>query len=315
MVGSYYEKLIRTVYLYYSENLTQQEVAQKMGISRQAVNKYLGEAREKKIIEFKINNPVDINKKLEKRLKEKYKLKKVAITAGSYYNDEIIRYLIAQQGVEILKPLLKGDCQKIALSWGRTIYAMINQFPEKEVFTDCEVFPLFGATDHTAPYFMINELIRVFAEKIHGIPRFIYLPVSPANEEDYRHYIQTHAYRQAMDCWKNIDLAVIGIGDMTRNSSNRSSYPGENTIWEELSGHNVVGDICAKYFDIYGQFHSCAHGDMLLSIPLEYLRKAKWVAALAGGGTKAKSIKGALLTSIIDILITDEQTAAFLANN
>jgi deoxyribonucleoside regulator len=315
MADDYYEKLMRTVFLYYSEDLTQQEVAQRMGISRQAVNKYLTEARKKKIIEFKINNPLEINKKLEKKIKEKYKLKDVAITAGNYYNDELTRFFIALKGVEILKPLLAKECKTVAIAWGRTIYSFINQFPEREVFSDCDVLPLFGATDNTAPYFMINELVRVFAEKIHGTPRFIYLPVSPADREDYFYYTKTYAYKNAMDSWKNIDMAIVGIGDMTKNSTNRSPYPGEATIWKELKGHNIVGDICAKYFDASGQFYPSEYGDMLLSIPLECLKKVKQVIALAGGETKIKSIKGALLTKIIDVLVTDEQTAAFLANS
>jgi DNA-binding transcriptional regulator LsrR (DeoR family) len=314
MTENYYEKLLRTVVLYYSEDLTQQEVAQRMGVSRQAVNKYLSDAKENKIIEFMIKNPVETNKKLEKHIREKYKLKTVAIAGGNYYNDDVLRYLIAQRAVDILKSLLTKNCRRVALAWGRTIYTMINQFPGREVFSDCEILPLFGASDNTAPYFMINELVRVFAEKIHGTPRFIYLPVSPADKEDYLHYTKTQAYRNATNYWKNIDTAIIGIGDMTKNSSNRSPFPGEDTIWKELEGHHIVGDICAKYFNETGQFFSCEHGDMLLSIPLEDLRKVKWVIAMAGGRSKAKSIKGALMTNIIDVLVTDEQTAAFLAN-
>jgi DNA-binding transcriptional regulator LsrR (DeoR family) len=315
MIEEYYEKLLRTVVLYYSENLTQQEVAQKMGVSRQIVNKYLSEARERRIIEFKINNPVEINKKLERRLKEKYKLKAIAIAPGTYHNDEVLRYMIAQRAVALIKSLLTKEYRKVALSWGRTIYAMINEFPDKEIFSGCEILPLFGATDNTAPYFTINELVRVFAEKIHGTPRFIYLPVSPADREDYLHYTKIQVYRNAMNYWKNIDMAIIGIGDMTRYGSNRSLYPGEDMIWKELEGRHIVGDVCAKYFDEKGHFFSCEHGDMLLSIPLADLRKVKLVLAIAGGSSKVKSIKGALLTNIIDVLITDEQTAAFLAGN
>ncbi|MDR0718037.1 MAG: MarR family transcriptional regulator [Treponema sp.] len=313
MVDNYYEKLLRTAVLYYSEELTQQEVAQRMGVSRQAVNKYLAEAKEKGIIEFKINNPIETNKKLEKYLRDKYKLKAAVIASGHYYNEDVLRYLIAQKAVDVLKPLLIKECRRVALSWGRTVYALINQFPDKEIYSDSEILPLFGTSDNTAPYFMINELVRVFAEKIHGTPRFIYLPVSPADREDYNHYIKTRAYTNAMDYWKNIDLAVIGIGDMTKNSSNRSPYPGEDLIWEELGGCHIVGDICAKYFDKGGRFFSCEHGDMLLSIPLEDLKNVKMVVAMAGGNSKVKSIKGALLTNIIDVLITDEQTASYLA--
>jgi DNA-binding transcriptional regulator LsrR (DeoR family) len=315
MPDNYYEKLIQAALLYYSEGLTQQEAAKKMGTSRQAVCRYLSEAREKKIIEFNIRNPVENNKKLEKRIKEKYKLKSVTIAAGDYYNDEVIRYLIAQRGVEVLKPLLTREYKRVALSWGRAIYTLVNQFPEEEVISDCEVLPLLGATDNAAPYFMINEIVRVFASKIHGSPRFIYLPVSPVDFEDYSHYIRTSAYKSALKYWENIDLAVIGIGDMTGNSLNRTFYPGEDTVLKDFAGNNIVGDLCTKYFDAEGKFHSDAHGKMLLSIPLECLKKVKRVLALAGGASKARSIKGALLTHIIDDLVTDGQTAAFLAKD
>jgi len=42
---------------YYSERLTQQEIAGRLNISRTKVSRYLDEARKDKIVEIKINVP------------------------------------------------------------------------------------------------------------------------------------------------------------------------------------------------------------------------------------------------------------------
>ena len=51
--------------LYYSERLTQQEIAGRLNISRTKVSRYLDEARKDKIVEIKINLPEEDYSNLE----------------------------------------------------------------------------------------------------------------------------------------------------------------------------------------------------------------------------------------------------------
>ena len=54
--------------LYYKENLTQQEIAETLHLSRQTVSKLLSDAIEEKIVEIIIHNPEKDCKELEKAL-------------------------------------------------------------------------------------------------------------------------------------------------------------------------------------------------------------------------------------------------------
>ena len=48
--------LVEIASLYYEQNKTQEEIAQKMNISRSLVSKFLAKARKEGIIEFTIND-------------------------------------------------------------------------------------------------------------------------------------------------------------------------------------------------------------------------------------------------------------------
>ena len=65
--------LVEIASLYYEQNKTQEEIAQKMNISRSLVSKFLAKARNEGIIEFTINNQfAGPYRELEEQLKEMY---------------------------------------------------------------------------------------------------------------------------------------------------------------------------------------------------------------------------------------------------
>ncbi len=51
--------------LYYFSNLNQQQIADKLSISRSKVSRYLDKARKDKVVEIKINSPVEAYEELE----------------------------------------------------------------------------------------------------------------------------------------------------------------------------------------------------------------------------------------------------------
>lgn len=46
--------LVKVAYMYYDENMTQQEIADKLGVSRPSVSRMLQKARQNGIVEIKI---------------------------------------------------------------------------------------------------------------------------------------------------------------------------------------------------------------------------------------------------------------------
>jgi DNA-binding transcriptional regulator LsrR (DeoR family) len=306
----YLQTLVQVAIMYYNENLTQQEISSKLKTTRQTVSKLINEARNRGIVQIKIHNPLNDIETLALRLEETFNINKAIVLPGNFTDESLTRSIIAQRATEYISRLIDQKTLNIGLSWGRTVYNFIQFFEGIEKCRELNIFPLVGASSEAAPYFMVNEMIRVFAEKLHAKPNFIYSPVNPGSSEEYGLFSRTLAYRTIASLWKKIDLAIVGIGSFhDKLETSRQEYPGEREIASNLISKNVIGDICTNYFDIDGNIIKPSDYHRLISISEEDLRKVKRIVALAGGLEKVDAIIGALKTGLITDIILDEKTA------
>jgi DNA-binding transcriptional regulator LsrR (DeoR family) len=80
-----------------------------------------------------------------------------------------------------------------------------------------------------------------------------------------------------------------------------------------MQRRGAVGDICFRFYDADGQPIKSPLMKRVIGIDLGKLRACKRVVGVAGGMQKLHAILGALRGGLIDILITDQRTAAALA--
>ena len=132
---------LEVVRFYYFENMNQNEIAKKMGISRSYVSKLLIEARKEKLIEFKSKNPWLTETEEERILKNRYGLKKVMIVSKEVNcRRESIPYgkELGEKLNEFLNTILNnGDV--IGVAWGKTIYECSKYLYTDTAFRDVKV--------------------------------------------------------------------------------------------------------------------------------------------------------------------------------
>lgn len=289
--------------LYYEKKLTQQEIADIMKLSRQTVSRLLGDAVKEKIVEFKIHNPEKDCRLLENAICKKFKVNSVVVCGVSSRNESVRRMMTVKSAAEHIAPLLRESGQKIAVSWGRTIQALIEELPD--MTTDGNtVFPLFGATDNVDSCFLSNEFARGLADKLHADVKYAWFPYLPDNSEDGVLLKKTSYYKAVESLWNDIDIAIVGIG----NTDVLDLF--EQTFKSGKDRQGAIGDIATHFFTENGELLNIYENTLCASA--ESIGKAKKTIAVASGDAKIKAIKGALLTGLVDILITDEYTAAEL---
>jgi deoxyribonucleoside regulator len=289
---------------YYEKKYTQQKVADILGLSRQTVSKLLIEAENEGIVEIKIHNPETERRALACEICQKFGIKGASVCGISRSDEEMTRLLIVRHAAEYLLPIIEKGGLNIAFSWGRTLLAFVNELPSIRTSGNV-IFPLLGATDWEAAYFTPNELARSLAEKTGSAIKYAWFPYYPENKRECEFFKTTTYYNNMQNLWKNIDLAIVGIGNSkTAENLLSSAYPHE-LIGAANSG--VVGDIATHFYKINGEVIP-ADGETLCA-SAENLRSAKQVVAIAGGPDKVKAIAGALRTGIVTHLITDEITA------
>jgi len=77
--------------LYYLEGLTQQDIANKLSISRTRVSRYLTLARKENIVEININYPSEDFSHMEYHIEKKYHLKECIIVDAMESREAVIK--------------------------------------------------------------------------------------------------------------------------------------------------------------------------------------------------------------------------------
>ena len=289
--------------LYYEKKKTQQEIAQLMGLSRQTVSKLLGDAVREELVQIRIQNPENTRKELSREICRRFGIRE-AVVCGVSRDDRELRFIMTVQAAsKYILPIVASGNRNIAVSWGRTVQALIRDLVSAQTQGN-SVFPLLGATDNVDAFFLSNELARQLADKIGAQLQYAWFPYLPEQPEDVALLKQTSCYRKMEACWENIDLALVGIGNcgiLERFKENFGSQPGDM---------DAVGDVATHFFTENGNLLELYQNALCASA--ENIKNAKTTVAVACGEDKISAIAGALRTGLINVLVTDEYTAVRL---
>ena len=296
------EKLLmwESATLYYEKKHTQQEIAELMGLSRQTVSKLLNDAIKENIVEIKIHDPQKNCRELERLLCARFGLSSAVVCTVSGKQDTLRQIMTVKAAAEYISPIIQRGNLKIAVSWGRTIHALISQMDEIHT-SDNLVFPLFGATDVEDPCFSSNEIARALADKTHANVQYAWFPYLTDSAEDHLLLKKTGYYKKIEALWNKIDLALVGIG----NADIVSMFG--RTVGCTADAGGIAGDIATHFFDENGKLSERHQHTLCASA--SNIAQAGQTIAIACGSDKADAIHGALKTGLLDVLVTDEHTA------
>jgi deoxyribonucleoside regulator len=302
------QQIVNVARMYYQQGLKQEEIAKRVKISRASVSLILAEARRSGIVEITIRNPLEDNGELSRTLSREFSLRRCIVVPTSIRETDILIELTASRAAEVFDEEAKsGDT--VGIAWGRTCYAFMSNYQSRGYLQGMHVIPLIGGSNRTMKRYQLNEMVRLFAEKLNGTPSFIHAPALPTSAADYELYMGSSSLKQMLEMWKKIDVAVVSVGEPPVSQEFDGSKIIVNRKKLTAPSRLPVGDVCARYFDIAGHFVEDEEYKRIIGIPVESLRAIKKIICVAGGIEKAYSLLGALKAGLITILVTDEQTA------
>jgi DNA-binding transcriptional regulator LsrR (DeoR family) len=113
--------------------------------------------------------------------------------------------------------------------------------------------------------------------------------------------------------FSRITMALVGVGGIEPSkllADSGNIFTSEEL--DELVALDAVGDLCLHFFDAAGRPIRSPVEGRVIGITLEQLRAIPRVIAVAGGARKHAALLGALRGRLIDVLVTDQFTAARL---
>ncbi|RLC89293.1 MAG: sugar-binding transcriptional regulator, partial [Chloroflexi bacterium] len=169
--------------------------------------------------------------------------------------------------------------------------------------------PLIGGIGQVSPSFQVNDLARRMAEAFGGTWQALYAPAFVGDTQARDALLNHPDVKLVMEGWETLDVALVGIGHFAfqRQSSMFFAEYMAQTLLQELEERGAMGDLCGRFFDIYGR--QCILEAGVIGISLDQLKALDHVIGVAGGKEKMTAILGALRGGYLNVLITDTVTA------
>jgi len=295
-----YEEILmfKIAYYYYLEEMTQQDIAEMLAISRIRVIRLLEKARQTGVIQFKLRKNADFNVHFEKQLIKKYELNDVFIVPSPASPEQVNDNVAKAASIYINDRLNENTL--INMGYGDTSKRLLNNLAKMAENTISCVSLTGGVS-----YYLPDTRSNVFNANLHLIPA----PLLASSIEMAKAIKKETSVNEIFRMAQLASLTVIGIGGLHEKSTIFSAGTVNKNDLLYLKMKGAVGDILSHFIDKDGNLVPNSLEDRLIGISLETLKTLHNVIGVAAGESKVDAIKAVLRGHYLDVLITDIATA------
>jgi len=300
--------LSRVARLYYEHDLTHAQIAEILGVSRVKVTRMLAEARRRGIVEIRIKGDTHAFAELESRLATKLGLQDAWVVPTSPDPVRLQRSLGAG-GAHCLRAMVVPR-MTVGVNQSRTVAAIVPALGSEKA-VDAHFVPVSGSRGgaHGAKAHETSEaLARAFGGRAHHVPA----PVLASTAEAASVLWAESEIADTLALAARADLLVMGIGTLEDNHLTRTGAITDEEL-EPLRRKSIVGDVSSRFFDALGRPVSLPIDQRVIALTLEQHLAIPVRIAVAGGATKREALKAAGAGKLFNILVTDVETADWLA--
>ena len=308
-----YEKqrlMVQAARLYYEEDCSQEQVSRRMGLSRPYISKLLAGARQAGIVQIRVTDPLSVETALERRLMERFGLKR-AIILPQLPGVDAQRQL-GEAAARYLNDILR-DGDIVGTSWGDTMYRLSQSLIPRPDLKSLQYVQLCGGVSdlHMAVY--ASEIASGFSSALGCAAHLIQLPAIVQSRELKAMLERDDSMARAFRCWRDARVLLFTVGTFgDQNALVRVGYL-HRELMDDLLKRGAVGDVCTHVVDRQGRICDEALDARTIAIPFDEMRQKPWRICVAQGPGRVDSMLGALRSGIVNVLITNETTAEGLS--
>ena len=307
--AAHHELLAKVAAMYYEGEMTQNDIAAALELSRVKIYRLLKEARDTQIVRILIDWPIKRSGVLETQLVERFGLDRALVLQTGATDSALLLRQIAQLAARYLEGVLV-DRASMSICFGSTTYEVISAI-RMDFHANIKVMQATGSLSHALKEFDSSALTRQLAQKLGGEALYLSSPLLADNAEAAAVIREQAVVGHTLEQVRRADIALVGIGDLDPATSGfvRAGVADSQQL-RAYRECGAIGDMAWQIFDSTGQLFPCELNQRIIGVTLAELRAVPQTIAVAVGLNKAAAICGALRTGVINVLCTDEETAA-----
>jgi deoxyribonucleoside regulator len=286
--------------LYYLDGRTQDDIAQRLRLSRAKVSRLLHAAREAGLVRIFVRPPPGTFLSIETELEARFGVREVRIVPSSCDEplEETRRKLGAAAAADLVRSAKSG--QTVGLV-GQELLASMVDAATLRVAADVRVVQGLGWEHGSSPQRTLADLVLDLARRIQGTAVVLPAP-SVVDSEQVRRSIEVDP--QISDVLHTLDALDTLYTEIA---------PPASGVVDASNQPTPLGRIAFRHFDCRGQLLGAAVDGHIVGLTIDQLRRARHVVALAHDPAQAHVIAAALRTRLVGTLVTDHRTACAVA--
>ncbi|UDL92851.1 sugar-binding transcriptional regulator [Mesorhizobium sp. PAMC28654] len=296
---------IRAAWMYFVEQMTQNEIADVLGVGRVTIVRMLAEARSRNEVKISIESELSEIVRLERALEKTFGLQQALVAPLSAPNADPIPAIAAKTG-SFLSDMMKSG-MRVGVGWGRTLFASLPFISAKSL-TDFKVISLLGGVGVVRRYNPAEFSWR-FAQIFQGDGYLIPTPAVVDSVETKIALVERCGLQEVFEMANVLDAVLLSVGGIASATTfSRGGFLKEADR-ETLLARGAVGDLLFHFFDRNGDLVDHPINSLVMSVDVDRLRKAPIRILTSGGPEKIEALLGAMHLIAPTILITDEDSA------
>lgn len=300
--------LLRVSQLHYEQRLTQQEVGDRLHLTRWQVGRLLKEAHAKGIVRIEIVHPQGRDRQLENELMAVADLAEAVVIPGT--DDPVqTRQAVARAAGEYLADLAEPP-GTLAVSWGRTMSDVASTIPSSWA-QGTRVVQANGGLSRPGPGDPA-AIITALARQAGGSTVFLPAPAIVDSPELAAALRREQSIAEVLRLARSADVLLFSLGAVNHESVLVQSGCLQPADEEMLIARGAVGDAVGRFLDAAGNAISPELEARSIGLELSDVIDSRLAIAVACGQDKWPVAQACLRRGLCDVLVTDSGTARHL---
>ncbi len=313
------QRLITTVaWLYHTRGLRQSQIAERLGLSQSRVSRLLDQAVDLAIVQTIVVLPEGEQSAVEEELESAYGLKEAHVFDLGEVGDG--NQLLGELGQLLALHLQTAPLNAEVVgftSWSRTLQHTVRALRPLPSPAASFVVEMLGDLGPPMLQHRAAQNTQLLADMAGAEPMFLRVPGVVTDRDLKRMLLEqdSHAWGTLRKL-DTLNLALTGIGAVGVVAPLQA---GDNFFTRaqiaQAKKRGAVGEVNLRYLADNGDPVPTDFDDLIVGATLDQLRRADRRLTVAGGPSKYRAIRAALLGGWINVVFTDSTTARWLIGN
>ena len=296
---------LRAAWMYFIEEMTQNEIAQHLGVGRATVVRLLSDARDRHEIKFSIERSVPECIGLERAMERRFGLEQAVVVPMSGAPADPTESIAAATG-QFISDFVKPG-MKIGVGWGRTLLESLRYIHDTPL-VDLQVVSLLGGITKVKR-FNPSEFAWRFSSLFQAECYLMTAPAIVDTPQTRMTLIERCGLGEVFERSEALDAVLISVGNLEPSGTAYRDGFLSDELRLSMIAHGAVGESLFHFFDASGQVVQHPIHDCVMAVSPRTILEVPQRIIASGGLDKAVALRAALELFKPTVLITDEVAA------